>query len=125
MPNRYTTAELDEALGEYRTACDAASQAVRRKLRDLATTLSVRSSIVSGYNMLMGQHESVSHTRRLWQVHCFKTGYCVQEGYLSSLLSAAKLSLIAGTLDLHTSEARRRKWCHAELLDFDTASALL
>ena len=42
VPTRYTTAELDEALGEYRTACDAASQAVRRKLRDLATTLSVR-----------------------------------------------------------------------------------
>ncbi len=41
MPNRYTTAELDEALGEYRAACDAASQAVRRKLRELATTLSV------------------------------------------------------------------------------------
>ena len=42
LPNRYTTAELDEALGEYRTACDAAGRAVRRKLRDLATILSVR-----------------------------------------------------------------------------------
>ena len=31
VPNRYTTAELDEALGEYRTACDTASQAVRAK----------------------------------------------------------------------------------------------
>ncbi len=51
VPSRYTTAELDEAMGEYRTACDAASQAVRQKLRDLATTLAVRTSTVGGLEM--------------------------------------------------------------------------
>ena len=53
-----------------------------------------------------------------------KRGFCLQEDFLHSLLSAAKLTLISGTLDLHTNEARRRRWCHAELVDFDSASAL-
>ena len=41
---------------------------------------------------------------------------------MPSLISAATFAIIAGTMDLHAMEARRRQWCLPQQVGFDRAS---